>query len=86
MTNTINSAETRLIHGLSPIEWNLLEAGEDMDRCIARTQSAAQYGESDPEYLICLELERCARARFKLAHRAAVKERRANGYDFGFEV
>lgn len=86
MTNTINSAETRLIHGLSPVEWNLLEAGEEMDLAIARTQFAAQYGESDPEYLICMELERCARARFKLAHRAAVKERRANGYDFGFEV
>lgn len=86
MTNTINSAETRLIHGLSPIEWNLLEAGEDMDRCIARTKAAEAYGESDEEYLICAELERVARARFKLAHRAAVKERRANGYDFGFEV
>lgn len=61
---------------LSPIELELIEAGEAMDFCIARTKDAELYGPYDEEYLACLALEIAAKNRFAKAHRAAVRERR----------
>lgn len=62
---------------VSPVELELLDAGECMDEAIAQTREAEFYEDDDPEaFELCKVIEKAARDRFKAAHRAAAKARR----------